>query len=343
MSFSAVLALISGYETLRPGLRSLHGGAPAKRLLSHVLALALTSALAGTAALPFGAYHFGQIQIYYVLSNLLAVPVTAFWVMPAGMIALCLMPLGLERFALIPMEWGTIVILRIAHFTADLPEATIAVPHMPAWGLAVLSFGIAWLGIWKSLIRVWGIAAILCGLLSPALDRPPDILVSSDAGLIGIRTGQGVLLQQTHGGSNFTRDAWLTRWNARVAAPFPAETPAGLNVLICSPNDCLFRPRENARAALLLRGPSRPAECAGVSVLVSAEPARGRCPWPAPALVDRFTVWKAGAAAIWLEPNGAFVLTDREARGDRPWVAPPPKPHRRPVSNLPMAPLDDGQ
>ena len=343
MSFSAVLALISGYETLRPRLRLLHGGGPAKRLLSHMAALALTSALAGTAALPYGAYHFGQIQIYYVLSNMFAVPVTALWVMPAGMIALGLMPLGLERFALIPMEWGTTVIMAIAHFTAALPESTMGVPHMPAWGLAVLSCGIAWLGIWRSRVRVWGVAGILLGLLAPALDRPPDILVSADAGLIGIRTDQGVFLQQTHGGSNFTRDAWLTRWNAGSAAPLPPETPAGSTVLNCSPDSCLFRPRADERAALLLRGPSRPADCAAASVLVSAEPARGRCPWPAPPLVDRFTVWKAGSAAIWLGPNGVFVLTDREARGDRPWVAPPPKPHRRPVSNLPMAPVDDGQ
>jgi competence protein ComEC len=53
-------------------------------------------------------------------------------------------------------------------------------------------------------------------------------------------------------------------------------------------------------------------------------------------------VWKDGPAAIWLERHGAVVLTDRAERGDRPWVPPPPTPHRRPVSDLPMAPLDDG-
>jgi competence protein ComEC len=92
--------------------------------------------------------------------------------------------------------------------------------------------------------------------------------------------------------------------------------------------------------ALLVRGSTRPDSCAGVAVVVSAEPARGVCAWPAPRLADRFTVWKDGPVAIWLEPHGARVLTDREDRGDRPWVPPPPKPRPRPVSNLPMAPLD---
>ena len=55
----------------------------------------LTSLLAGVASAPFGAYHFGQIQLYFILANLVAVPLTALWVMPAGLVALALMPLGL--------------------------------------------------------------------------------------------------------------------------------------------------------------------------------------------------------------------------------------------------------
>ena len=85
MSFSAVLALISGYEALRPWLRRLHGDSWQRRLLSHLVALALTSALAGTASAPYGAYHFGHVQVYFVLANMVAVPLTAMWVMPAGL------------------------------------------------------------------------------------------------------------------------------------------------------------------------------------------------------------------------------------------------------------------
>jgi competence protein ComEC len=343
MSFSAVLALISGYETLRPWLRRLSGKGPSRKMLSYAAALALTSTLAGTASLPYGAYHFGHVQIYYILSNIVAVPVTALWVMPAGMIALLLMPFGLEWLALIPMGWGATVIIAIAHFTAALPDATVAVPHMPEWGLAVLSVGLAWLGLWRSWIRFLGVAAIVAGIVSPALDRPPDIMLSPDAGLIGFRTDQGLLLQQVRGGSNFVRDAWFTRWHVSDAAPLPASGTDASSTLTCQPDRCLFRPRDEDAAALLVRGPSRPSTCDGVAVIVSAEPARSVCAWPSPQAVDRFTVWKDGAVAIWLEPHGARVLTDREARGDRPWVPHPPKPRPRPVSNLPIAPEDEGE
>ncbi len=339
MSFSAVLALISGYETLRPWLRRLYGKTLPRRLLSYLAALALTSTLAGTATLPYGAYHFGHVQIYYILSNMVAVPLAALWVMPAGMIALLLMPLHLERLALVPMGWGTALIIAVARFTAALPDATVPVAHMPRWGLEVLSLGIAWLGLWRSSLRLFGIAAIALGIASPLFDRPPDILLSADAGLIGFRTDRGVFIQQTRSGSNFTRDAWFTRWDVTAAAPLPTESSGAFT---CERDTCLFRPRPSAMAALLVRGPSKPSTCEGVAVVVSAEPARSVCAWPSPRPVDRFTVWKEGAAAIWLEPRGARVVTDREDRGDRPWVPPPPKPRPRPVPNLPLAPLDDG-
>jgi competence protein ComEC len=343
MSFSAVLALISGYETLRPWLRRLSGKGLPMRLLSYMVALALTSTLAGTASLPYGAYHFGQVQIYYIVSNMVAVPLAALWVMPAGMIALLLMPFHLEWLALVPMGWGAAAIIWVARFTAALPDATVAVPHMPLWGLAVLSAGIAWLGIWRSWLRIFGIAAIVAGIVSPAFDRPPDILLSGDAGLIGFRTEQGVFLQQTRSGSNFTRDAWFTRWYVSEAAPVPGDGMAVSPAFTCKRDACVFHPRDGDMTAILSRGPSRPASCDGAAVVVSAEPARGVCAFPSPRPVDRFTVWRDGPVAIWLEPHGARVLTDREERGDRPWVSPPPKPKPRPVSDLPMAPLDDGK
>ena len=85
---------------------------------------------------------------------------------------------------------------------------------------------------------------------------------------------------------------------------------------------------------MLVRGASHPDGCGEASVMVSAEPARGLCQRPWPALVDRFTVWRYGAAAIWLDGARAHILTDRTYRGARPWV--PPRPTSRERTTRPV-------
>jgi competence protein ComEC len=321
MSFSAVLALIAGYEVLRTRMRSIRGdGGWHRRFLLYFAGLALTSALAGTASMPFAAYHFGRIQLYYILSNMIAVPLSGV-LMPAGMISLLLMPFGLEKLALVPMAWGMEVILWIAHVTAALPAATLMVPRAPPWGLALFAFGLAWAGIWRGRVRLVGLAVIAAGLLSPVFADPPDILVSDDARLIGLRTPSGIMLQNHHGGSKFTREVWGRFWAEDDFTAFPESGEAEGGLVSCTERDCLLRPRDGAGAAILLRSAPGEARCEDAVVVLSAEPAKGICPRSG-RLIDRFTVWRNGAHAIWLDPSGPTIVSDRATRGDRPWVPP---------------------
>jgi len=333
MSFAAVLALISGYEAMRPVLARLHGDSMRLRVLSHAAALTLTSLLAGTASAPYGAYHFGHMQLYFILANLLAVPLCAFWVMPAGLLALALMPLGLERLALVPMGWGIEAILWIGRTVSSWPAATLPVPAMPGWGLVVFSLGLAWLGLWRSRMRLAGVPVMLAGLLSPLANPPPDLLMSSDARLIAVRD-QGAdgayWVQARSGASKFVRAAWQDH-----LAAGPLRTMAGEPPGFCTATEC----RVDRAGLLLLRDSARATECGGVRLLVSAEPARGECPAEVPYL-DRFSVWRDGAHAVWFTSDGTRIVSDRAYRGTRPWVPPLPIP-RRNVPNLPMAVVEE--
>ncbi len=319
MSFSAVLALIAGYEALRPALSRLHGPG-SRRLGLHGVMLVVTSLLAGTASAPFAAYHFGHVQLYFIVANVVAVPLTAFWVLPWGVVALLLMPLGLEQAAFVPMGWGLEAILSVARGVAGWPAATLAVPALPGWGLAVFSLGLAWLCLWRTRVRLAGVAVMAAGLMSPVMARAPDLLVSNDGRLIAWREPEGFALQARPGASWFVRDAW------RAHLAVEAWRPLGEG---CDETTC------RRGSVLLLREGARAADCTGVALVISAEPAQNVC--PAAALLDRFTVWRDGAHAVWLTADGPLVLSDRAWRGARPWVPPAPVPGRR-ATNLPMAP-----
>ena len=350
MSFAAVLALAAGYEAMRGRLVGLAPrGGWRRRLLVWGLGLMLTSALAAAATAPFGLHHFGRLQVYGVVANAVAVPLTSVLVMPAGMLALALMPLGLEAPALWAMGIGVEGILATARLVAAWPEASPVLEPLPGWALIVATFGFCWLALWRGPVRLAGVPVMAVALAAGVAAAPPDMLVSADGRLIALRTGQGVFLQEQPGATAFARAALLRQLGAAEARPLPAEGEVGGGAIACDRAACRFRPRPDAPLAVLLRSAPAPrgqrfpdppapetvrAACAEAALLVSAEPIRQRC--ATAAAVDRFTVWRTGAQAIRLGASGVDVLSDRAARGERPWVPPPPLPGR--PEALPLAP-----
>ena len=328
MSFAAVLALIAGYEAMRPALGQLYR----RPLLHHLATLLLTSLLAGAASAPFAAFHFGRVQLYFILGNMVAVPLFAAAVMPAGLLALALMPLGLERLTLVPMGWALDAVLWVAWAVSALPAAVMAVPHIPPLGLGLVGLGLAWLGLWRSGGRLLGVPVMVAGLFAAWVSPPADLLVSADARLIALRSPATVQAQR--GFSKFERDAWSQYWAEPLTTPFPASDAA--QPIDCGIDGC--RIAQGGVSVLLARS-MHPMDCVGAALVVSAEPARDVC--PTLPRIDRFTVWRDGAHAVWLRNGAAIVVSDRAARGERPWVPPPPIPAARRTS-LPLAQQDSG-
>src|SRR5262249_59859304 len=100
MSLAATLALVAGYQQGLPWM-SKGGDTPLAARIAlwggrEVAGLILVSLLAGTATIPFIAYHFHRISPYGVVGNLLAMPVVSAWVMPWGILGIVHMPVGLH-------------------------------------------------------------------------------------------------------------------------------------------------------------------------------------------------------------------------------------------------------
>jgi competence protein ComEC len=334
MSFAAVLALIAAWESVRTTwLAPRRHRNLLRRAAYGVAALAFTSLVASAATTPFAAFHFQRVQIYGIAANALAVPLTSVWVMPWGMAALALMPFGLEALALRPMALGISAILAVAREVASWPGAAPRLPAMPGWGVAACGFGLCWLCLWRTRLRLLGGLPLVLGLASPWLVRPPDILVSPDARLIAIRADGALHVQSLPGASRFVRGIWDERSGGLAFVPLP-DTGRPAASIDCTPGACVI-----GGSAVLLRDDVPARWCGRVAVVISAEPVRGRC--AGSTVVDRFAVWRDGAHAVWLgEPP--VVLSDRAWRGDRPWVAPVPRSRaQREADALPPAPLDE--
>jgi competence protein ComEC len=295
MSFSAVLALIAGYAALPPGL--LHAPHPARRLAGHVAALALTSLLAGGASMPFAAFNFQQMQPYWVPANLIAVPLTALWIMPLGLLSLALMPLHLAALALLPMSWGIAVIVWVTGVIAAWPAALLRIPPLPGAAIVIIAAGLIMLCIFRTKPRLAGIPLIAFGIALACTARAPDVLVSSDATLLAVRSGPDMFLVREPKASNFVVSQW--------AALYPALTQAA-----CSAATCMVGP--------VLFAAEPPAACPPAALAISPEPLRGAC--SGIPVIDRVSVYENGATAAWLSSGGVRLRTDRAVQGDRPWV-----------------------
>ncbi len=319
MSFAAVIALIAGYEAMRHRLAEWRRRAgPVGMGALYLAGVLLTTAIASTATAPFALYHFQQVASYGLLTNLLAVPLTALWIMPWGLAAYLLMPLGLEALALAPMGWGISALLAIAEAAAGWPHAAIRVAMPPGWALGLASLGGLWLCLWRGRWRLWGIAAVAAGLIAMVWPGSrPDILISEDGRLMAVRAADGRLSVSEPRRDRFTREIWLRADGRSEVTSWPTAGPDEAAWLTCDPLACLYRP--NGQSVALIRDPRALQEdCSMADIVVAAVPVPRFC--RADIVVDRFDVWRHGAHAITFTQEGPVVARVADRIGLRPWV-----------------------
>jgi len=339
MSFAAVVALIAAWEVLRARFSQWRaGGGWTRRILLELAAVCATTIVAGMASAPYALYHFNRFTAYGLAANFIAVPLTSVWVMPWAVVAFLLFPFGLERFALVPMGWGCEAVIWIAREVAGWGGAVALFPAMPMWGLVLATLGGLWLCLWQTRWRLWGAPVALIGLLSIAAVRQPDVLISADAKLIAVRGADGLLEVSARRAAKLTRETWLRRAGQDDAEAWPTAGTSADGLLTCDPLGCIYQTAGQV-VALVRHEAALPEDCRQASVIVAAVPVRGTCP-SASLVIDRFSVWRDGGHAVWLDRGAVTAESVRAARGERPWVPPPPTPASRPPRGAPADSAD---
>ena len=132
MSFAAVTALIASHETLTRLIGRQSRPNPVMKVVQFFGEIIASTLIASVAVAPFAAYNFHQSQQYAVLGNMIAIPICNVIVMPAALLAMVLMPFGLEGLGLKPMGWGIEGMVWCANKVGALPGAVGHIPEIPA-------------------------------------------------------------------------------------------------------------------------------------------------------------------------------------------------------------------
>ncbi len=219
MSFVATAALILSFE---PWMR-VAPRIPA--LLRPVAMLVVSSLVAGLATSPIAAAHFNRMAEYGILANLLVVPVMGALVMPAGVIAAVLAPVGLAGPALWVMGLGTAWMLAVAEWVAGLHGAVTAVPAPGAEVLPLLAAGATILVLTAGRLRLIGVALLATAFATWALAPRPTLLIAPEGDLVGVMTPAGRALSRSRA-AGFVAEAWLTEDGDAALQPDAAARAA---------------------------------------------------------------------------------------------------------------------
>ena len=326
MSFGAVVALIAVYETFGGSLvRLFHSGSLARRVLGYFAGVVVATVVATLGTAPFSIYHFHHLALYSPLANFLAVPLSALWTLPWGVVACLLMPFGLEQLGLVPMGWGIDATIWIARHVSALPGDVIAMPRLPPEGLLIIALGGLWLCLWRGNWRIWGLVPIAAGLASMLLTHPPDIVIADGGRFVAARAGDGRYLVAADKNEKIVRSIFASETAAVLMAwPGAGKTDGPLD---CAMAACRYRAR-GRNVAIVTAAAGIPTQCDGLDAIVSQVPAGFRCR-ALVLVIDRIDSYQRGAVALWLNEDGIAVESANESRGDRPWVPHPrakPKP-----------------
>ncbi|MEP5732585.1 MAG: ComEC/Rec2 family competence protein [Sulfitobacter sp.] len=296
MSFAATTALVVVFGWIRD---MEHNFVP--RWAKPIFATFVSSAVAGLATAPIAAAHFNAIAHYGLIANLLSVPLMGVLVIPAAVLALVLVPIGLDWMAFWVMGLGLNWILGVAHWVAGIDGARGYVMGPGPWVLPLLALGFLTLVLWQGRLRFAGIGGMVLSFVLWQGATRPDVLIADNGTLVGVLTDQGRALSKAKGAGFVARN-----WLENDGNGSGQEAAAGLWM----PGDLVHLSGKRAVAGFEGCHPDQIV----VASVVMEQPTS--CPTFDP---DRLK--QTGSIALTHTDQGWLMVTARAQAGERLWSA----------------------
>lgn len=219
MSFAATVALVAGYAAWsRRAHRSGDEPLPVFHPLvtwaasgwRFILGIIATSMIGSLATTMFSVEHFHRIATYGLAANLAAMPIISFMVMPAGLVAMLLMPFGLDgpfiKIMAQSLEWVIAIAKHVAGWGGD-----VVVGQQHPWFLPLAVCGFLLLTLLRTWIRYSGLpfllAAIILFWVMP-VQPAATILIAEDGSLVAYRSSERVVVNRKRP-SEFIFGQWV--------------------------------------------------------------------------------------------------------------------------------------
>jgi len=330
LSFAAVGSLIAFHE--QPRVKRLfekRDEAWWRRAAREIGSLLLTGLVVEAALAPIALYHFHKEGMYGVLANIFAIPLTTFVIMPAEALALAADAIGLGA----PFWWvagkALALLLWIAHIAAHAPGSVAMLPGVPAGAFGLMILGLLWLMLWRSRIRLAGLAPMAMGAAWALAIPAPDLLISGDGQHLAVRTPDGGVAILRDKAGDYTRDTMTQNAGVDGEALLLSDQPFAK----CTPDACLAFVQSGGRIFRVLATrslyqlPSDQliAACRAADIVVSDRRLPSACR-PTWLKLDAPLLRRTGGMAISL--TSERIVTVRTPGDRHPWVMRSPSSNR---------------
>lgn len=274
MSFMAVIALVAVYrrDGLFSRLRSAAGGiGPGKSMLTGTAGLALTSIVAGIATAPFAVHHFYQFAVYGLAGNLAAMPLVGFVVMPCGILALLMMPFGLEWLPLRLMKFGLDGVVTVAQHVSSWDGAVSIPGQQPALMALLLGLALICLCLLRTKLRFLTASVLVLSAFTVNADTNtnPVLLISQDGKMMAEIKPEGLEFRGTSRNA-FAAGIWMRAYgDGRDVESVLKQDRVGQS---CDRTGCIFEIETGAdkliRVATIRRVEAMFEACTGNAALI---------------------------------------------------------------------------
>jgi competence protein ComEC len=325
LSFAAVATIIVLHDL--PWMRALRAAPEASFVMRWgwgIVSLLLTGFAIELALAPIALFHFHKTGLYGALANVVAIPLTTFYIMPLEVLGLTADIAGLGA----PFWWaagqGVRLLIGMAHGVQSMPGSVAMLPSMPNWAFAAMIAGLLWAGIFRTKWRVLGVVPFCVGALAMLLAPRPDVLITGDGKHLALVDDQGRLALLRDRAGEYVRGALSETAGISVEA-MPMDAWPGAE---CSPDMCIITIDRNGRRWTLLATRTRylvpimemAAACKRVDIVISDRYLPYACK-PRWFKADRGFLAQTGGMALYL--TAPRVESVNGNRTHLPWFQKP--------------------
>jgi len=334
MSFAATAALVAGYAAWSDRRRERPSSTPpagslimrvGRMALGFAVGLAATSLIAGTATALYGIWHFQRATPLGLPANLVAMPLVSAIVMPSAVLAILAMPFGLDGFFLKAMGQAIAAVIEIARwFSERTPVDAVGLIPLPA--LLAFTAALVILVISMTRLRLLALPFLIVGAVFLMTRQLPDVLISEDARLIGIRGAGGVAVNRNRP-NGFTIEDWKRALNVETVvkpiSPGKAAVDPSQPVFTCAEGLCTARHLSGAQIAHAENAAAARKACATAALIVIDDATAGDvCRAGTATVLTKRDLARKGSAAVHFrndETSPRMDLTFAIIEPWRPW------------------------